>query len=561
MIEQPSPERSRSGTAASLAESMAISAALDLARAEAADEFEFCEPDWPALDAARAAQSAGGSRAVFAEMQATLDSVEGAQIETNRMFAAQFEQVRRAFALAASHPELYVLPVVDEPARVAEIAARAVAAELSMRLQLPASTIRNRAYEAETLQQRLPRVWCRFRDGLASYADVRVALEAVAGFLTGPQHPGTDSAADSAVRRAHLDAFDEALAEAIGRITTTRFRQRAKVLRARFEGAAETTARHVRAASERRVIVEHDDRGMAWVQLYTTSIDAARIHARLNATAAESAGAPGEHRTTDQLRADLATAWLAGDGTPTAVRTEVVVTVPVLSLIGATLPGDRPDPAELEGVGPIDEARARQLFADAPTFLRLAVDPLTGAPLNLGRTRYRVTKAQRRWLELKYGRCTRPGCNRLAISADVDHLVDWLSGGRTDEPNLAPTCRPDHGLKHLTNFTVASSTDGSIRWRSPFGFTAETAPNHTGRAGRSTPSTEPRVSTRMSASTMVNTSTMMNASAMMNASGPPAPATRTNHDPAARPNRSGPPGPAGPSNAHPPLGYPERAPF
>lgn len=492
LIEQPpagrprrSPDRSAEAASASADSAARPTEGSLTARRE---PIEYCESDWPTLDARRGAQIAGGSRAVFAQMQATLDSVEGAQIEANRMLAAQSEQIRQAFVLAAAHPELYVLPVVTEPARVAELAARAVAAELSMRLQLPAATIRNRAHETDVLQRRLPQVWRRFRDGFASYPDVRIALDAIAGFVDG-----TDEA-NAAARLGQLAAFDDALAEAIGRVTTSRFRQKARVLRARFEGAAETNARHARAVADRRVVIEHDDQGMAWVQLYTTSVEAARVHARLNATAAEASGAVGEHRTTDQLRADLAATWLTGEGTATAVRTEVIVTVPALSLIGTgtDLAGkgtDRvgwgSDTAELEGVGPIDEVTARQLFADAPSFLRLVTDPVSGAPLNLGRTRYRVTKAQRRWLELKYGRCTRPGCNRLAASADVDHLIDWLVGGRTDEPNLAPTCRPDHCLKHLTRFRVGKTRDGAIRWTTPFGFVTETRPKHIGPPGPS----------------------------------------------------------------------------
>ena len=477
MIEQPAGRRRRiqAADAATVHDAVLDPACLTDAEVDVPVEAdEYCSTDWPPLDARRDAQLAGGSRAVFAEMQATLDSVEGAQIQANRMLAAQFEQIRRAFALATAHPELYVLPVVTDAARIAEVAARAVAAELSMRLQVPAATIRNRAHEAEVLQRRLPLVWRRFRDGFASYPDVRVALEAIAGFVDGTAGADDPDAADDA-GRSQLAAFDDALAEAIGRVTTSRFRQRARVLRARFEGAAETTARHARAVAERRLVVEHDESGMAWVQLYTSSLDAARIHSRLTATAAEAAGREGEQRTTDQLRADLATAWLTGEGTPSAVRTEVIVTVPALSLIGTGS-----EPAELEGVGPIDMATARGLFAEAPSFLRLATDPMSGAPLDLGRTRYRVTKAQRRWLELKYGRCTRPGCNRLAASADIDHLIDWMLGGRTDEPNLAPTCRPDHCLKHLARFTVTKSRDGTIRWRSPFGFVAETKPKHTG---------------------------------------------------------------------------------
>lgn len=467
----------------------------------------FCDDDWETLDAWRTEVAASGERHVFAELQATLDAAEGAQYSANRIAAAQFDAIRRAFALAAAHPELYVQPEVVEPRRVRELAARAVAAELSMRLQLPAATVRNRAYEATVLHERLPQMATRFRDGLASYADVKVALEAVAGLepdATTADGTGltAQQLAANAEARTRVARLDEELAELAGTVTTVRFRQRARVLRAKIEPPDDVTRRHARALADRRMVVEHAADGMSWVQLFVTSVDAAKIRARLDATAIEVSGHPNEQRSIDQLRADLATDWLTGAGTPTAVRTEIIVTVPMLTLTGRPGGGqgsghgagvrvgagaDSPaptigvvdaEPAELDGVGPIDPATARELFADAPSFLRLAVDPVTSAPLRLDRTRYRVTKAQRRWLALKYGRCTRPGCNRLATAADIDHLVDWAHGGGTDLENLAPTCRPDHCLKHQARFIVSRSRDGSIAWRSPVGFIAETRPKH-----------------------------------------------------------------------------------
>lgn len=139
--------------------------------------------------------------------------------------------------------------------------------------------------------------------------------------------------------------------------------------------------------------------------------------------------------------------------------------------------GTRPyQAAELEGQGPIDDDTARRLFAEAPTFLRLATDPFTSAPLALDRTRYRVTAAQRRWLAKQYEGCTRPGCTSPVTTTDLDHLTAWAQGGATDVDNLAPTCRTDHTLKHRARFTVTRSADGTISWRSPSGHLARTEP-------------------------------------------------------------------------------------
>ncbi|MDQ2661130.1 MAG: HNH endonuclease, partial [Actinomycetota bacterium] len=377
-----------------------------------------------------------------------LDAAEAAQSAANRAMAAHLDAVARALAVAAREPGLYLRPECVIDADAVELAVRAAAVELSMRLQIPAGTVRNRAHEATVLQQRLPLVWRQFTDGVASYVDVRVAVESAAGFGQGDPR---------------LVELDAALSAVIGTTTTARFRQRVRTTLARLE-REHLEARHTRAYATRRVTVEHVDDGMAWVSLYIASVDAARVHARLDATARSMVGSAGEPRSLDQVRADVAVAWLAGDGGPTAARAEVIVTVPLLTVAGV---GD--ELAILDGVGPIDDATARQLFADAPSFLRLAVDPITTAPLALDRTRYRPTKAQRLWLALTHGSCGRPGCDRLAVSADIDHLLDWQYGGGTNVEDLAPACRGDHRLRHEAQFTVTKARDGTTTWKSPTG--------------------------------------------------------------------------------------------
>ncbi|WP_344442321.1 DUF222 domain-containing protein, partial [Agromyces soli] len=316
---------------------------------------------------------------MFAELQATLDAAEGAQLEANRMQAAQLDAYRQAFALANSHPELYVHADAHHAQSrggipVGELAARSVAAELSMRLQLPAATIRSRAHHAAVAHRHLPRLWARFRDGIASYAEVRAALDTLDGIpLNDPHH----SAADAARHAAALTEFDEALAGLAGTIPLPRFRQRARRLRTHLEPPDTTSARHQRAHTTRRLILEPAPDGMAWISLYISAVDAARIHARTTTTATQQSGQAGETRTLDQLRADTATDWLTGHGTPTAVRTEILITIPALTLTNTTTPGSGYTPAELDGHGPIDDDTARHLFAHAPTFLRMITDPIT----------------------------------------------------------------------------------------------------------------------------------------------------------------------------------------
>ncbi len=410
------------------------------------------EPGTSTLLGVEAAEGASPSRsAALDALTRRLLDAESAQFAANRALAAQLAAVNDVLDLARRTPLLYLQPAAVAASDAAELAVRAAAEELAMRLHVSATTVRNQAHEAEVLQHHLPRIWDRFASGTASYVDARSAVEQVCGL--------TDD-------REALASFDLELANVIGTMPPARFRARARALRARLE-RDELVARHARAMTERRVIIEATDDGMSWVQLYVDAVDAARIRARLDATAKRQSSERGESRTRDQLRADAAVAWLTGDGTLSAASVDVMVTVPVLTVIGA---GD--EPATLDGYGPIDPATARQLFADAPSFLRVAVDPFTSAPRDLDRTRYRPTRAQRRWLALRYGTCAHPGCGRLAVESDLDHLHDWFFGGATNESNLIPLCHNHHRLKHATKFTVARAPDGAVSWTSPTGYAA-----------------------------------------------------------------------------------------
>ena len=416
---------------------------------DAVDASELDEGQ-SAFDALFDFAGVASSADAFAELCSALDAAEQAQFAANRAMAAHLAATRQALEVAARNPGVYLRPERLADPDASELALRAAATELSMRLHLPVGTIRNRAHEATMLHDRLPRVWRQFSDGAASYLDARVAADAASGFAPGD---------------ARLVELDEALAPLIGTVTTSRFRQRTRTVLARLQ-RERLEAQHAHAFSQRRVVVDHVDDGMAWVSLYTSQVEAAKIGARLDATARRDAGAPGELRTQDQLRADTAVAWLTGDGTPTAARAEIIVTIPALGLAGM---GGAP--AMLDGVGPIDDATARQLFFEAPSFLRLAVDPITAAPLALDRTRYRPNKAQRIWLALVHGRCTRPGCDRLAVGADLDHRIEWQHGGATDTDNLCPACRGDHRLRHSTWFRQHKNPDDTVTWRSPTGRT------------------------------------------------------------------------------------------
>ncbi|WP_371419160.1 hypothetical protein [Pseudarthrobacter sp. NamE5] len=67
------------------------------------------------------------------------------------------------------------------------------------------------------------------------------------------------------------------------------------------------------------------------------------------------------------------------------------------------------EPAQLDGFGPIPPSMARQLVANgADSFHRVLVEPRDSAPLEIGRTSYRVTKARRNWVSMRDGTCPFP---------------------------------------------------------------------------------------------------------------------------------------------------------
>ncbi|WP_461189707.1 HNH endonuclease signature motif containing protein [Arthrobacter sp. Z4-13] len=145
---------------------------------------------------------------------------------------------------------------------------------------------------------------------------------------------------------------------------------------------------------------------------------------------------------------------------------QVLVTVPVFALLGLT-----DEPATLDGHGPIPASMARKLVADgASSFYRVLVDPRDGAPLEIGRTNYRLTKAMKQAIRLRDGKCTFPGCNNHSLDNDTDHLTAWHHGGTTGISNLAQLCPKHHRLKHHKPWTPTPANNNEPPgWTSPTG--------------------------------------------------------------------------------------------
>jgi hypothetical protein len=103
---------------------------------------------------------------------------------------------------------------------------------------------------------------------------------------------------------------------------------------------------------------------------------------------------------------------------------------------------------------------------------RIATDPFT--PMVLSSDCYVPPPSLQRHLERRDKTCVFPGCPRRADHCDKDHLIPFPRGS-TCECNLASECGPHHHAKH-EYFSVERLPDGSFRWTSPAGITADRPP-------------------------------------------------------------------------------------
>lgn len=377
----------------------------------------------------------------------------------NRLTAEQWAAFAEVLDEARDTPSVFVDPVLPmRPAERVEFAERAAAADLAVRLGISESTVRSQAHDAATLRGRLPRLWARFCDGEVTAANARCAAELVRSL---PED------VDLTAR------FDTELCGMAGQ-APVRFRLGARALRERLHSVP--LVERARAARETRgVWVDNDIDGMAYLSLKAPAEDVHGAFARIDATARSLASRPDEERTLAQIRADVAAGFLlAGGGSATTPRASVAVTVPVMTLLGAS-----DEPGTLDGYGPIDAETARRLAAHAPSFTRLLTHPVSGVLLDMDRNSYRVPADLKRWLEVTDQLCSFPGCGRKACNCDVDHTLDFQYGGRTRASNLAHLCRHHHRLKHKTRWNVrAAHTEGKRRlaWTSPTGYHRDSDP-------------------------------------------------------------------------------------
>ena len=408
---------------------------------------------------------------------AVAGSMEAMMAALKVHFADGYAHAAAAMAAPAVSPQERT---AQEMAVTAEVACALTVSERSAAALLDASA---------TLTTRLPLTLSALRSGSISWQHARVMCDETSGL---------DPAAAAALEAHFLDPEAPFAARGCpaGELVPGRFRAKARSWRERHHPVS-IEARHRKGVQDRRLELVPDRDGMAWLSAYVTADVAAGVWSRAT-EAARALQGPAESRTLTQLRADVTAGWLlagVAEGVPSP-QAQVLVTVPVLSLLGAVT-----EPAMLDGYGPVPPSMARRLVADgAESFLRVLTDPRSGAPLEIGRRSYRVPKAMRQWLRLRDGRCPFPGCNNHSLDNEADHLLAWHEGGSTGITNLGQPCRRHHRLKHTTAWRPVDATrDRPPGWISPAGrsYPSEQQdwepphwPDHAGHAGED-PEREP----------------------------------------------------------------------
>ncbi len=155
-------------------------------------------------------------------------------------------------------------------------------------------------------------------------------------------------------------------------------------------------------------------------------------------------------------------------------RADVRVTVSLATLLGLDeAPGD------LAGHGPIDAVTARALAAGG-TWRRIVTDPMSGAVLDVGRSRYRPPADLAAHVVARDRTCARPGCTVPAAACDLDHTVAYDDGGNTAVENLGPLCRRDHLLKTHAGHRLDQDGPGRFVWTSATGERYRSVPGDGG---------------------------------------------------------------------------------
>jgi hypothetical protein len=129
-------------------------------------------------------------------------------------------------------------------------------------------------------------------------------------------------------------------------------------------------------------------------------------------------------------------------------------------------------PDEAARTGPVHLLQSWSPEALGTVLRRMHTEPVRH--LDLHTDAYAVPARLKRHLVLRDRTCVFPGCPRTALRCDKDHLIPWPRGS-TSEANLADECEHHHQGKHDC-LTVQRLPDGTFRWTTPAGLSADRPP-------------------------------------------------------------------------------------
>lgn len=83
--------------------------------------------------------------------------------------------------------------------------------------------------------------------------------------------------------------------------------------------------------------------------------------------------------------------------------------------------------------------------------------------VNLGRQQRFFVGGTRRAVQILHPTCTHPTCDVPSTWCDIDHIIDWPDGGRTDQVNGRPRCPAHHPKRRQKNKAKRRRPKGSGR--------------------------------------------------------------------------------------------------
>jgi hypothetical protein len=376
-----------------------------------------------------------------------------------------------------------------------EDTAASVAAEVGLMTRVAPRTAQARVDLAVTLLERLPATLAALSAGTISLPSARAIADETVSLDTA----GAAGAENRVLRRAGHQTPGQVRAatrRAVAAIDADAVRRRAE-----------------QARKERNVSLTSEPDGMATLSAYLPAHEAVAAYGMID-DHARHAGAATDGRSMDARRADALvdlildrpTVPLAADSDPAHTGSprqgpsgpengepappashperpaatgtpacrgcakarpggiQILVTVALPTLLGLDQ-----RPAELAGHGPIPADLARELAAQG-TWRRILTDPVTGALLDYGTTRYKPPPHLTAHITTRDQTCVYPGCRTRADRCDLDHRIPHdptTDTGPTNTANLAALCRTHHRLKHQAGWTLTRQPNGTHTWHTP----------------------------------------------------------------------------------------------